>query len=172
MPTKVCLIEAMVFPVAIYRCESWTIKKAKHWRIDDFELWCWKRLLRVPWSTRRSSLSIQKEFSAECSSKDWCWSWNSKAWPPDGKKWLVGKDPAIGYDWRWEEKWSTEDKMVGWHHRLDGHEFEYAPGIGDGQRSLVCCIPWRGKESDRLSDWTVLSLPYNKIRKKKNTLSP
>ena len=64
---KVCLVKAMVFPVVMYRCESWTIKKAEHWRIDAFELWCWRRLLRIPWTTRRSNQSIQKEISPECS---------------------------------------------------------------------------------------------------------
>ena len=67
LPTKVCLVKAMVFPVVMYRCESWTIKKAEHWRTDAFELWCWKRLLRVPWTARRSNQSILKEISPECS---------------------------------------------------------------------------------------------------------
>ena len=69
MPTKVCLVKAMVFPVVMYGCESWTIKKADHWRIDAFELWCWKRLLRVPWTARRSNQSILKEISPEYSSQ-------------------------------------------------------------------------------------------------------
>ena len=78
LPTKVRLVKAMVFPVVMYGCESWTIKKAEHWRIDVFELWCWRRLLRVPWSERRSNQSILKEISPGCSHwKDWCWSWNS-----------------------------------------------------------------------------------------------
>ena len=67
LPTKVCLVKAMVFPVVMYRCESWTIKKAEHQRIDAFELWCWRRLLRVPWTTRRSNQSILKEISPGCS---------------------------------------------------------------------------------------------------------
>ena len=66
LPTKVRLVKAMVFPVVMYGCESWTIKKAEHWRIDDFELWCWRRLLRVPWTARRSNQSILKEISPEC----------------------------------------------------------------------------------------------------------
>ena len=77
LPTKVCLVKTMVFPVVMYGCESWTIKKAEHWRIDAFELWCWRRLLRVPWTARRSNQSLLKEISPECSLKDWCWSWNS-----------------------------------------------------------------------------------------------
>ena len=69
-------------------------------------------------------------------------------WPPDAKNWLIGKDPDAGKDWRQEEKGMTEDEMVGWHHQLDGHEFEQAPGVGDGHGSLVCCSPWGHKESD------------------------
>ena len=67
MPTKVCLVKAMVFPVVMYGCESWTIKKSECWRIDAFELWCWRRLLRVPWTARRSNQSILKEISPGCS---------------------------------------------------------------------------------------------------------
>ena len=66
-------------------------------------------------------------------------------WPLDEKNWLTGKDPGAGKDWRWEEKGMTEDEMVGWYHRLNGHEFEQAPGVGDGQRGLVCCGPWGHK---------------------------
>ena len=77
LPTKVCLVKALVFPVVIYGCKSWTIKKAEHWRIDTFELWCWRRLLRVPWTARRSNLSILKKSVLSVHWKDWCWSWNS-----------------------------------------------------------------------------------------------
>ena len=77
LPTKVHLIKAMVFPVVMYGCESWTIKKAEHWKIDAFDLWCWRRLLRVPWTARRSNQSILK-ISPRCSLEGrWCWSWNS-----------------------------------------------------------------------------------------------
>ena len=77
LPTKFRLVKASVFPVVIYGCESWTIKKAEPWRIDAFELWCWRRLLRVPWTARRSNQSILKEISSEYSLEDWCWSWTS-----------------------------------------------------------------------------------------------
>ena len=77
LSTKVCLGKPMVFPVVIYGCESWTIKKAEHGRIDAFEVWCWRRLLRVPWTARRSNQSILKEINPGCSLKDWYWSWNS-----------------------------------------------------------------------------------------------
>ena len=77
-------------------------------------------------------------------------------WPPDAKNWLIGKDLDAGKDWRQEEKGMTEEEMVGWHHQLDGHEFEQAPGVGDGQGSLACCSPWDCKESDttELLNWT------------------
>ena len=73
-------------------------------------------------------------------------------WPPDVKNWLIWKDPDAGKDWRWEEKGTTENEMVGWHHRLNGHEFEWTLGVGDGQGSLVCCSPWDRKESDT-TEW-------------------
>ena len=76
LPTNVCLLKAMVFPVVMYGCESWTIKKAKHWKIDAFELWCWRRLLRVPWTARRSSQSNLRKSVLNIHWKDWCWSWN------------------------------------------------------------------------------------------------
>ena len=98
------------FPVVMYGCEIWTIKKAEHQRIDVFELWFWRRLLRVLWTARRSNQSILKEISPEYS-KEWCWSWNSNTWPPDAKNWLR-KDPDAGKDWSQEEKRMTEWK--GW----------------------------------------------------------
>ena len=78
--------------------------------------------------------------------------------PPDGKNWLIGKDPHAGKDWRWVEKGTTEDEMVGWHHRLNGHEFEPTPGVGDGQGGLACCDSWGRKESDTTErlNWTEL----------------
>ena len=77
-------------------------------------------------------------------------------WPPDAKSWLIWKDPDVGKDWRREEKGMTEDETVGWHHRLDGHEFEQTPGADDGQGSLTCCSPWGWKESDTTEwlNWT------------------
>ena len=134
LPTKVHLVKAMVFTVVTYGCESWTIKKAEHWRIDAFELWCWRRLLRVPWTA--SWIFIGKtEAEAE----------SPIVWPPDMMSWLMRKDPDAGKDWRLEEKGKTEDEIVGWPHWLNGHEFEQAPGVGDRQGSLVCCSPWGHK---------------------------
>ena len=111
---KVCLVKAMVFPVVMYGCESWTIKKVECRRIDAFELWCWRRLLRVPWTARRSNQSILKEVSPGISLEGMMLK--LKLWPPHAKSWLVGKDSDAGRDWGQEDKGTTEDEMVGWHH--------------------------------------------------------
>ena len=141
LPTKIHLVKAMVFPVAMYGCDSWTIKKAESWRIDAFELWCWRRLLRVPWTARRPSQSILKEISSGCSLESLMLKLKLQSflWLPDVKSWLIGKDPDAGQDWGQEDKGTTEDEMVGWHHWFDGHEFEWTPGVGDGQGGLACC---------------------------------
>ena len=88
--------------------------------------------------------------------KDWCWSWSSSIWPPNVKSGVTRKDPDAGKDWRQKEKERTEDEMVGWHHRLNGHEFQQAPGDGEGQESLVCCSPWVAMSRTQLSYWTEL----------------
>ena len=114
LSTKACLVKAMVFPVVMYGCENWTIKKAKCWRIDAFELWCWRRLLRVPWAARRSNQSHPK--------RDQSWVFIGRTdveaetpilWPPHVKRWLIGKDPDAGKDWGQEEKGTTEGELVG-----------------------------------------------------------
>ena len=145
--TKVHLVKAMVFPVVLYGCESWTIRKAERQRIDAFELWCWRRLLRVLW-TPRSSVNPKGHQS-------WIFIGRADAeaeapilWPSDVKNWLFGKDPDARRDWRQAGKGMTVDKMVEWHHWLDGHEFEQAQGFGVGRGSLACCSPWGHKESD------------------------
>ena len=121
---KVCIVKAMVFLVVMYGCESWTIKEAECRRIDAFKLWCWRRLLRVPWTARRSNQSILKEISPECIiGRTDVEAETPIFWPSDAKSWLIRKDPHAGKDWRWEEKGMTEDEMVGWHHWLNGHEF-------------------------------------------------
>ena len=122
LPTKVHLVKAMVFPVVMYRCESWSIKKAEHGRIDAFELWCWRRLLRVPWTARRSTQSILKEISPEYSLERLMLKVKLQYFGH-----LMQRTDSLektGKDWRQEEKGMTEDEMVGWHHRLDGYEFE------------------------------------------------
>ena len=148
LPTKVRLVKAMVFPVVMYGCENWNIKKAECWR-NAFEVWCWRRLLRAPWTARRSNQCILKEISLGI----FIGRTDGQAemlilWPPYAKNWLLRKDHDAGKDWR-QEKGTTENEMVGWHHWHSGHEFAQAPGVGDGQGSLVCCSPWGGKESDR-----------------------
>ena len=99
LPTKFCLVKAMVFPVVMYGCESWTVKKAEHQRIDAFELWCWRRLLRVPWTARRSNQSTLKEISPGCSLEGLMLKLTPKLWPPQTKSWLIGKDRDAGRTW-------------------------------------------------------------------------
>ena len=161
--TKVHLVKAMVFPVVMYGCESCTIKKAERRRIDAFELWCWRRLLRVPWTARRSNQSVLKEID-----QSWVFIGRTDAeaetpilWPLDVKNWLIGKDPDAGKDWGREEKGTTEEELVRWHYRLNGHGFEQALGVGDGQGSLVCCSLWGRKESDTTErlNWCYIILP-------------
>ena len=123
---KVHLVKSVLFPIVMYWCDIWSIKKAQCQRNDTFELWCWRRLLWVPWTARRSNQSILKEINPEYL-----------------KSWLTGKDPEAGKDWKQEEKGMTEGEMVGWHHQVNGHEFEQAPGDSEGQGSMVCCILWR-----------------------------
>ena len=121
--TKVCLVKAMVFPVVMYGCESWTIKKAEHQRIGAFELWCW-RTLESPWDNKEIQPVRPK------GNQSWIFIGRTDAeaetpilWPPDVKSLLIGKDPDAGIDWRQKEKGTIEDEMVGWHHWLNGHDF-------------------------------------------------
>ena len=148
----------MLFPVVMYGCESWTMKKAECRRIDVSELWCWRRLLRIPWTARKSNQSMWKEISPEYSLEGLMLKLELQLWPPDVKNWLIGKDPDAKKDWMRTEKGITEDEMAGWHHRLDGHEFEQALRVGDGQGGLICCSPWDHKESDTTEwlNWTEL----------------
>ena len=109
-PTKARPIKAMVFPVVMYRCESWSIKKAEHRRIDAFELWCWRRLLRIPWPAQRSNQSILKESVLNTHWKDWCWSWNSNTLGTWCKELTHLKRP-----WCWERsKAGGEREDRGW----------------------------------------------------------
>ena len=153
------LVKAMFFPVAMYRCKNWTIKKAECRRIDACELWCWRRLLGVPWPARRSNQSILKEISAGCSLEGLILKLKLQYFGHLLQSWLIGKDPDAWRDWGQEEKGTTEDEMAGWHHCLDGHEFEWTPGIGDGQGGLACCVSGGLKESDTTErlNWTELN---------------
>ena len=139
-PTKVCIVKDMVFLVVMYGCESWTIKKAEHQRIDAFKLWCWRRLLRVPWTARWSNQSILKETNPEYSLEGLmlklkCQYSDHVMLRADslGKTLMLGK--------------TKNKRKRGWqkmrqHHQLNGHESEQTPGDSEGQGSLACCSSW------------------------------
>ena len=116
LPTKVCLVKAMVFPVVTYGCESWNIKKAEHWRTDAFELWCWRRCLRVPWTARRSNQSILKEISLEYSLEGLMLKLKSNTLAIWCEELTHSKRPWCLEKLKVEQKGMTEDEMVGWHH--------------------------------------------------------
>ena len=147
----------------MYGCESLTIRKAECWRIDAFELWCWKRLLRVPWTTRRSTQSILKEISPEYSLEGLILKMKLQYFGHlMQRNDLFEKNPDAGKDWRWEEKGIREDEMVGWHHQLNAHEFEQPLGVDDGQWGLACCSPWGHKELDMTEQLTWTELSHSK----------
>ena len=124
LPAKVHLVKAMVFPVVMYGCESWTIKKAERWKIDAFELWCWRRLLRVPWTARTSNQPILKEISPEYSLERLMLKLKLQYFGHLMRRTdSLEKPLMLGKDVGQEEKGTTEGEMVGWHHRLNGHEF-------------------------------------------------
>ena len=164
LPTKVCLVKAMVFPVVMYGCESWTVKKVP-------KNWCfWTVMLE---KTLESPLDC-KEIQPVHPKGDQSWVFTGRTdvkaespilWPPHAKNWLIGKDPHDGTDWEQEEKGTTGNEMAGWPHRLDGHEFEWTPGVGDGQGGLAFCDSWDHKESNmtELLNWTELKAGRKKI---------
>ena len=124
-------------------------------------LYCWRRLLRVPWAARRSSQSILKKSVLNIHWKDWCWRWSSitlTMWWEELTHW---KRPWCWARLKAEGEGTREGEMIGWHHRFDGHEFKQSPEIGDGQGSLVCCSPWGCKELDMPEglNWTSWALP-------------
>ena len=162
LPTKVHLVKAMVF--------------------SSSHLWIWELDYKESWSPKNWcfwTVVLEKTLESPLDCKDmqpvhpkgnrsWIFIGRTDAkaetpilWPPDAKNWLLGKDPDAGKDWRQEEKGTTEDEMVGWHHQLNGHEFEQALGVRDGQGGLACCSPWGRKESDRTErlNWTELLSP-------------
>ena len=158
LPTKVHLVKAMVLPVVMYGCES-----EESWALKN---WCfWTVVLE---KTLESPLDC-KEVQSVHLKGDQSWVFigrpDAKAetpilWPPHVKSWLIGKDSDAGRDWGQEEKGRTEDEMAGWHHRLDGHESEWTPGVDDGQGGLACCNSWGCQESDTTErlNWTELRL--------------
>ena len=146
--TKVRLVKAMVFPVVMYGCESWTIKKAERRRTDAFEL---KKILESPLDSKEVKPVHPK------GNQSWIFIGRTDAeaetpilWPPDAKNWLTRRDPDAGKDWGQEEKGTTEDEMVGWHHQLNGHGFEQALGDREGQGKLGCFSSWGCKELDTI----------------------
>ena len=147
--TKVHTVKAMVFPVVMQRCESWFIKKAEHQRIVAFELWYWRRLLRVTWTARRSNQSILKEINAEYSLEGLMLKLKLQYFGhliqrTDLLEDILMLGKTEGRRWRQQKmRW-----LDGYHHHLNGHEFEQALGVGDGQGSLACCSPWGPKKMD------------------------
>ena len=150
--TKVRLVKAIVFPVVMYGCESWTVKKAERQRIDASELWCWRR----PLDCTRSNQSILKETSPGCSLEGLMLKLKLQYFGHLMLSWLIGEDPDAERDWGQEEKWTTENEMAGWHHRLHAHEFEWTLGVCDGQGCLVCCNSSGRNESEKTErlNWT------------------
>ena len=149
LPTKVHLVNAMVFQMVMYGCESWPIKKAESQRTDAFELWFWRRFLRVPWTARRSNQSVLKEISPDYSLEERMLKLKLQYFVHLMRRTdSFEKTLILGKIESGRRRRPTEDEMIGWHHWRDGHKFEQALGVGDGQGSLVCYTrTW-------LSDWT------------------
>ena len=156
LPTKVHLVKS--YGVSSIHVWIWELDYKESWALKT---WCFR--IVVLEKTLESSLDCKIKPVNPKGNQSWIFIGRTDAeakapilWPPDGKNWLIWKDPDTGKDWRQEEKGKTEDGVVGWHHRLNGHEFEQAPGVGDGQGSLACCSPWGCKESDTTEwlNWT------------------
>ena len=136
----------------------WELDHKEGWALKN---WCFWTVglenLRVLWTARSSKQSLLKEISAEHSLEGLMLKLKL-LWTLEVKDWSIGTDPDAGNDWRQEDKGTTEDGMVGWHHRLDGHEFEWTQGVGDGQGGLACCDSWSRKELDTTEqlNWTEL----------------
>ena len=148
-PTEVRMVRAMVFPVVMYGCESWTVKKAEHQRTDALELWCWRRLLKAPCTERRSNQSILREINLEYSLEGLMLTKVPVFWSSDANRWLFGEVPDVGKDRGQEEKKESEDEMAAWHPRCKEHELGQTLGDGEGQRGLACCNPWGHKVWDK-----------------------
>ena len=146
----ICIVKAMVFPVLMYGCERWTLKKAEHQRINAFELWCWRRRLRVPWTARRSNQSILKEINPKYSLEGLMLKLKFQCFG-HLMRWLIRKDSDIRKDWRQEEKGMAEDEMVGWHHWLNGHDCEKTSGNDEVWHAAIHVV---AKSQTWLSNWT------------------
>ena len=165
LPTNVRLVKAVVFPVVMYGCESWTVKKAERWRIETFELWCWRRLLRVPWTARRPNQSILKEIIPGTSLEGMMLKLKLQYFGHlmrriDSLEKTLMLGGIQGRRRREWQRWMNE--MAGWQRMrwLNGREFVWTLGVGDGQGGLVCCNSWGHKESDTTEqlNWTVKRL--------------
>ena len=128
----------MDYPVVINSCESWTVKKAERWRIDAFKLWCWRRLLKVPWTSLDCIFTGSTDAEAEA----------PVFWSSDANRQFTGKVSDAGKDWGQKEKMASEDEIAGWYQQCNEHELGQTPGDGEGQGGLVCCSPWGCKELD------------------------
>ena len=155
--TKICIVRAMVFPVVIYAFESWTIKKAVCRRIDAFELWCWRRLLRVPGQQGDQTSPSQRKPTLNIHWQDWCWSWSSNTldtwiWRANSleKTLMLGKIEGR------RRRRGTEKEMTGCHHWLEGYKFEQTPGDGEEQEILAGCSSWGRRAWRRWATWTRL----------------
>ena len=164
LPTKFWIVEGMIFPVVMYRCQNWTKKRI------GTENWCfWTVVLEKT----LESPSDCKEIKPVNLKGNQPWIFIARTdveaeaqilWPPDVKSWLTGKDPYAGKDWGQEKKGTTEDEIVGWHHRLNGHEFEWTLGVGDGQGSLACCSPWMAKSQTGLNNILCCGFKWARIQ--------
>ena len=153
LPTKVCLVKAMVFPVVMYGCESWAVKKAESWRIDAFELWCWRRLLRVPWTARRSNQSVLKEISPGCSLEGMMLKLKLQYFGHLMRR-VDSLEKTLmlgGIGGRRKRGWQRMRWLDGITDSMDV-EFEWTLGDGFGQGGLACCDSWGRKESD-MTEW-------------------
>ena len=162
LPTKVHLVKAMIFPGVMYGCETWTIKIVEHRTIDAFELCCWRRLLRVPWTARRSNQSI-KEISPEYSWKDWCWSWNSNTLDTWCEELIYLKRP-----WFWERLRVGEGDDRGWDGWMASSAQWTWVWVNSGSwwwtRRPGCCSSWGRKESDTTEQLNWTELRYLKVK--------